>query len=80
MSSDRKYSQRSFASAYAHGGCAAFALAAKKYIKATPYVMYIADLQNADDQGPQHCFFKFKGKFYDAYGLSKSELSMGKLQ
>tara|TARA_B110000914_G_C15457892_1_gene444331 strand:+ start:255 stop:1196 length:942 start_codon:yes stop_codon:yes gene_type:complete len=78
--SDRKYSQRSFASAYAHGDCGAFALAAKKYIKATPYVMYIADLESADDEGPAHAFFKYKGKFYDAYGLSKSELSMGKLQ
>ena len=80
MSDTHKYSQRSFASAYAHGDCAAFALAAKKYIKATPYVMYIADLQTSDDEGPAHAFFKYKGKFYDAYGLSKSELSMGKSQ
>ena len=68
---DRKYTQPSFASKYAHGGCSAFALAAKKYLNAVPHVMYNrgADATDYDSETPMHAFFKYKGKYYDAYGV-----------
>ena len=67
-------SQAHFANVYAHGGCSEFALAAKKYLKATPYVMYnrADDSSDKSAETPMHAFFKYKGKFYDAYGEYKS--------